>query len=79
MTRQDELDAMMEILDKLLGWDTDRFQLSRQTPPDIRRFLRSRPSRRQLNRAHLAIYAAAKALERREAARQAQHDHHTDP
>ena len=66
MTRQDELDAMVEILDKLLGWNTEKFQLAPETPPDIRRFLRRQPGRRQLNRAMLTIYAAVKTLERRE-------------
>jgi len=55
----------MEILGKLLDWDTRRFQLGAETPPDIKRFLRTRPDRKQLNRAHLAIYAAVKAMERR--------------
>ena len=69
MTRQDQLDAMVEILDKLLDWDTEKFKLAPETSPDIGRFLRGRPGARQLNRAMLDIYTAIKARQRQRAGR----------
>ena len=71
MTRQDQLDAMIEILDKLLDWDTKKFKLAPETSPHISRFLRGRPGSRQLNRAMLDIYTAIKARQRRQARRRA--------
>ena len=71
MTRQDQLNALIDILDKLLDWDTKKFQLAPETSPDIRRFLRGRPGAKQLNRAMLDVYTAVKAQQRRQAGRRA--------
>ena len=71
MTRQDQYDAMLEILYKLLDGDPKKFQVTRETAPDISRFLRGRPGAEQLNRAMLDIYTAVKARRRRQAKRRA--------
>ena len=69
MTQQDQYDAMLEILYKLLDGDIKKFQVSPETPGDIVRFLHGRPDRKELNRAMLDVYTAIKARQRRRARR----------
>ena len=70
MTRQDECDALLDIVYKLYGGDASakKFPLAK-TPAPIKQFLRRRPSRKLLNAAYLAIYTAVKAMDRREGRR----------
>ena len=65
MSREDEIWALLEILPALFGNDTKRFPLCRKRPKEIARFLRSHPSREQLDYALVVILAAIRRRERR--------------
>ena len=65
MTRQNEFDAMLEIVRKRYGGDLKEYLMA-QTPEDMQNLLRSHLSREALVGIILAAYAALVAMDGRE-------------
>ena len=63
MARQDEIEALLVMIDRIYEGDSMRLKLA-PTPEEIKAFLRTRPNWARLNAALLAILARMKAYER---------------
>ncbi|MHC4294023.1 MAG: hypothetical protein ACYSTL_00390 [Planctomycetota bacterium] len=63
MAREDECEALLEILEKLYDNDIKRIHLNRKPPEEVRAFLRRRPNLRKLQTALLVILARIRRIE----------------